>query len=183
MDIERRWDSTVHFSHDTFKHFWSDRLLTKRDVLLITGMGWDPRMTVLPGLLRKFGGEGLRRVHLIHYIPAPNYESPHREFIDMNMKELGKTAVDWADVEKIEIYTRKEGNFYIGDDEIAKVYARYDFSSFSDILIDISALPKSLFFTLLLILVRKADSKHPGINIHAVACQDVELDDQIVGGI
>lgn len=136
-------------------------------------------MTALPSLLNEFGGDGLRRVHLVHYTPTPNFESPHHEFIDKNMKELEKTTAGWAVVEKIAIYTRKEGNFYIGDDEIAKSYSRYDFNSFSDILVDVSALPKSLFFTLLLILVKKSDSRHSGVNIHAVACQDVELDSQI----
>jgi hypothetical protein len=70
MDLDRRWDNAVHFSHDSFKHFWADRLKDKRDVLLITGLGWDPRMTALLGLLRELGGGGLRRVHLVHYIYA-----------------------------------------------------------------------------------------------------------------
>jgi hypothetical protein len=179
MDIDTRWDNAVHFSHRSFIDFWTERLRSKRDILLITGLGWDPRMTALPGLLKALGRDGLRCLHLVHYSPGPSFESPHQEFIDRNKKELERIALDWAEVKEIRINTRKEGNFYIGDDEIAKAYYRYDFSPFSDILVDISALPKSLFFTLLLILVRQSCSKHSGVNIHAVACQDVKLDNQI----
>jgi hypothetical protein len=179
MDVNRSWDNAVHFSNGSFKEFWAERLRGKVDVLLITGLGWDPRMTSLPGLFKEFGGMGLRKLHLVHYAPGSNFDSPYQVFIDKNMKELRRITCDWADIQDIRINTRKEGNFYIGDDEIAKAYSGFDFSRFSDILVDISALPKSLFFTLLLILVKQSHFKHLSVNIHAVACQDVELDNQI----
>ncbi len=169
----------MDFSYGSFNRFWSERLKSNRDVLLITGLGWDPRMTALPGLIKEFGGEGRRLVHEIHFSPSLTFESQYREFIEQNANTLNALAANWAEIERINIITRKEGNFYIGDDEIKKHYYQYDFSSFSDILIDISALPKSLFFTLLLILVKKADKRHIDGNIHVVACQDVELDHQI----
>jgi hypothetical protein len=179
LDIERRWDNAVDFSHGSFNNFWSERLKGKRDLLIIIGLGWDPRMSALLGLIKEFGGEGHRLVHEIHFSPSPTFESPYREFIENNGILLNNVASGWADIERINITTRKEGNFYIGDDEIRKFYREYDLGSFSDILVDISALPKSLFFTLLLILVKKVDLKHVPGNIHVVACQDVELDHQI----
>jgi hypothetical protein len=180
MALDSRWDNAVHFNRHSFKTFWEERLRNKGDVLLITGQGWDPRMTILPKLLREIGGSGLRIVHLIHYSPTPDFESPYQTFINKNLEEFEKATAGWADVEKIKIYTRKEGNFYVGDDEIARVYSRYDLSRFTDIVVDISALPKSLFFTLLLVLVKRSDSAYSGVNIHVVACQNVELDNQIM---
>lgn len=93
MDIENRWVDAFHFKPDKFKDFWSNRLKQKKDVLLITGLGWDPRTTVLSKTLQSFGGEGLRHLHLIQYTPSESYESPHEKFIIENYKKMGTVLI------------------------------------------------------------------------------------------
>lgn len=179
MGIERKWDDAIHFKPDSFKPFWSERLKQKRDILLIMGMGWDPRMNALLDALIEFGTEGLRHVHIIHYSPSPSFRSPYKKFIEKNTQQLDELTENWAEQKEVTIITRKEGNLYIGDEEISKYYAKYDLKLYTDVLVDVSSLPKSLYFTLLLILVRKCKRIGEEINLHVVACQDVDLDNRI----
>lgn len=179
MELERKWDNAIHFESTSFNEFLHHRFKQKRDILLIMGIGWDPRMNVLLNVLKSCGGEGLRQLHLVHYTPSPSFTSPYKVFIDENLKQLDELLEDWAEKRQIQIITRKQHNLYVGDEEIIKYYTDYDLSPYTDILVDISSLPKSIYFTLLLILVKKCKIS-PSKNLHVVACQDVELDDKII---
>lgn len=179
MGIKREWDDAIHFRPDLFKQFWCERLKKKRDILLILGLGWDPRMNALPKVLKTFGSEGLRRIHLVHYRPSPSFESPYQNFIIKNIQELDLVTKDWAEKTIVPIFTRREGNLYAGDEEISKYYIEFDITPYTEILVDVSSLPKSLYLTLLLILVKKCIKSSKGINLHVIACQDVDIDAQI----
>jgi len=180
MAVDKRWDDAIHFKPDSFETFWADRLEGAKDILLIIGLGWDPRMTVLSRALKAFGGRGLRHLHLIRYRPSSSYVSPYKEFIDKNIEELDKVIENWAEKKVIDIVTREPNNLYIGDEEISKYYTKFDLTPYTDILVDISSLTKSLYFTLLLILVKKSSNSLCDINVHIVCCQDVVLDSQII---
>jgi len=183
MAIERNWDDAIHYKPDFFNSFWSERLNCRRDLLLILGLGWDPRMNALPKALKTFDTKGLRHIHLIKYRPSPSFESPHQKFIEKNTQELDLLTENWAKKTDVSIFTRKEGNLYVGDEEISKYYTKFDISPYTEILIDISSLTKSLYFTLLLILVKKCTKIGEKINLHVVACQDVDLDSQITESV
>ena len=180
MGIVRTWNDAVHLQPDAFQHFWSERLKKKREILLILGLGWDPRMTALLSVLKDLGGKGSRYVHLVRYSPSRSFKSPHKEFIDKNLSELDQTMQNWGEKQNIEIITRAEDNLYIGDSELSKFYVQFDLRPFSDILVDVSSMPKSLYFTLLLILVKNSEKQSQSINLHVIACQDSVLDNQII---
>ena len=180
MGIVRTWNYAVHLQPDAFQHFWSERLKKKREILLILGLGWDPRMTALLSVLKDLGGKGSRYVHLVRYSPSRSFKSPHKEFIDKNLSELDQTMQNWGEKQNIEIITRAEDNLYVGDSELSKFYVQFDLRPFSDILVDVSSMPKSLYFTLLLILVKNSEKQSQSINLHVIACQDSVLDNQIV---
>ena len=183
MVIERNWDDAIHLKPKFFENFWVQRLKNKRDILVICGLGWDPRMTTLLSTLKNFGGFGLRDLHLVIYRPSPSFTSSHKKFIDKNFEELEKIVEKWMVKREIEIKTRKEDNRYGGDARISKFYTQYDISQYTDILVDISALPKSLYFPLLLVLVEKCKRIDRRINLYVIACQDVDIDSQITESI
>jgi hypothetical protein len=184
MGLERHWDDAIHLKPGDFERFWLKRLEPRRDVLVICGLGWDPRMTTLLSTLKNSGGEGLRQLHLINYRPSPTFKSQYQRFIDKNEEQLVKLVDGWMTKNEIPIKTRiEDNNRYAGDDEIAKFYKNFDISHYTEILVDISALTKSLYFTLLLILVKKCEKISKAINLHVIACQDVELDDRIIESI
>lgn len=183
MGIERMWDDAIHLKGEAFEEFWGRRLKQKRDILVIGGLGWDPRMTALVSTLKDSGGDGLRHLHLINYRPTASFESPHKKFIERNIEYLEYLINGWMIKEDVNIITRKEDNRYSGDDEIAKYYMRRDISHYTEILVDVSALPKSLYFTLLLVLVKKCRDINRGINLQVIACQDADLDSRIIESI
>jgi len=178
MIKERIWYNAIHFKPEEFNRFWLERLNAKRSILIITGAGWDPRMTALPLLLKSFGGHGLRHLHRIDYTPSQGFESPHEKFIQKNIEALDKILENWAETKNFEIITRNRDNRYIGDEAIASHYKEIDLTPYTDVFVDVSSLSKSLYFTMLLILVKKAMDNHK-VNIYVVVCQDVELDNQI----
>lgn len=180
MAIKRQWDDAIHFLPADFQQFWSERLKHKRSILLITGLGWDPRMSVLPELLKELGGDGARNFHLIKYAPSASFVSPYQSLIDKNIASLHEQSTYWGEITNVKINTRKNGISYIGDNEISKYYIKFDLDAFDDVIIDISALPKSLYFTLLKILTRKSTDNGHRTNIHVIACQDVALDNMII---
>lgn len=183
MVIEKRWDNAIYFKPNEFKAFWNERLKQERNILIITGLGWDPRMMALPSRLKSFGGKGMRNLHVISYKPSSTFESLHKKFIDKNTQELDIIKESWAEKKQIEINTRRNNNLYIGDEEISQYFINSDFEQFTDILVDISSLPKSLYFTLLYVLVRKAIKITKEINIYVVACHDVNFDSQITESV
>jgi hypothetical protein len=183
MVIERKWEDAIHLKHKFFEDFWKQRLEQKRDILVICGLGWDPRMTILLSVLKDFGGRGLRHLHLINYRPYPSFESTYKKFIEKNVEEKKRLCAHWMIEKEISIITRKEDNRYAGDDEISRSYTGCDISQYSEIQVDISALPKSLYFPLLQVLVKKCKKSNNGINLHVIACQDVSLDNQIIESI
>jgi hypothetical protein len=183
MAIERQWDDAIHLKPGEVKNFWLQRLSKKKDILVICGLGWDPRMTTLLSTLKDFGGDGLRHLHLINYRPSPTFKSSKKNFIDKNSQELERLIINWMVKTDIKIITRREGNRYAGDAKISKYYVDFDISGYTDILVDISALPKSLYFTLLLMLVKKCKQINRGINLHVIACQDVDLDNRIIESV
>ncbi len=180
MEINRRWYDAIHFKPDDFVSFWRERLESPRNLLLILGSGWDPRMTATAGILKSFGGEGRRDLHLLRFSPSKAFKSPHKQFIDKNLQCLRGIENGWATITEIHIETRKEENLYVGDERISIEYKDFDLSPYTDVIIDISSLPKSLYFPLLLILVKKSLSENEATSIHIAACQDPELDNQII---
>lgn len=179
MVTARKWEDCLHLEPTDFEKYWANRMRGKKDILLIVGLGWDPRMTALARVFKSYGGDGARHVHLIRYSPSQSFQSPHKKFIERNIQELERVLDKWAEKVEIPISTRREGNLYIGDEEISRYYTGFELSHYDDILVDVSSLPKSLYFTLLLVLVRKCSRLSPIKNVHVIICQDVELDAQI----
>ena len=180
MALDRRWYDAIHFKPDEFETFWSERLKDARSLLLILGMGWDPRMTATVGALKSLGGGRRIDLHLIRFSPSRVFQSPHQKFINKNSEYLRNTMDGWAHLSETLIETRNADNHYVGDERISAAYKAFDLGGYSDIIIDISALPKSLYFPLLLILVKKSMDGDEKANIHIAACQDSEFDSQII---
>lgn len=178
-----RWNYALHFQPETIKGFWKERIKKKRDILLILGSGWDPRMTVFVRILKELGGAGKRDIHLINYRPSITFKSPYQEYIDTNNKTLDLLTKSWALKETVDITTRNAESLYIGDKEIARHYKQLDLSEYTEILVDLSSLPKSLYFTLLYVIVSKAINHHRDLNVHAIVCQNSELDSRIAESV
>lgn len=178
--MNRRWYDAIHFEPGKFEAFWSERLRDTRELLMILGLGWDPRMTATASVIKSFGRKGRRDLHLIRFSPSKVFRSPHEKYIDKNYRYLNDIANGWASITESQIETRREDNHYIGDENISEIYRNINLCTYNDIIVDISSLPKSLYFPLLLVIVRKCIRDNEPVNIHVTACQDTVFDNNIV---
>lgn len=184
VKVNNKWDYALHITPGKIESFWVNRLKEERGILLITGLGWDPRMTAFTGALKDYGGLGVRDIHIIDYKPFPSFKSPHQSFININTKIVNSLTKDWGEKTIVNITTRSKESLYIGDKEIEKYSMGIDLSKYSEILVDLSALPKSLYFTLLYVLIKKSEKFYNNKkNIYAIVCQNPKLDSQIIESV
>jgi len=180
LKVNNKWDYALHITPEKMRLFWGDRLKEKREILLITGLGWDPRMTAFANVLKNYGGAGIRDIHIINYKPSSSFKSPYQNLIDINTKIVDSLTNNWGEKTIVNITTRSNESMYIGDKEIEKYSMDIDLSKYSEIIVDLSSLPKSLYFTLLYVLIKKSEKFFNNKkNIYAIVCQNSELDSQI----
>ena len=177
-----RWLNYVLRGEARFESFWSSFLnFASRDLLFVVGKGFDPRMPNAVAKLLALGGDGLRHCVLVKYdegvaSPSRSHDSSvtaNVNTIEMFFKESGglttKEIRMWSD----------DGRRRVGSRGAAELFASTDaIKSYTDILVDISALPRSLYMPLLAKLLhlidRMNDSKRP--NLHVLVGDNPELD-------
>ena len=178
-----RWKNYIINKGVNVCTFWEDHLADKaRNLLFIMGQGFDPRMCNGATTILKQGGEGLRNCLLIEYDEGP--ESPSIKYADLVEKNrlllnelFGEENLE---VRKLQM---------LSDDgrRIGSIRASYlvrdinELKSYTDIIIDISAIPRGIYFPLvakILQLIDNSEKKEP-INLHVVVTEDIELDKRI----
>lgn len=180
-----RWADYFLISGDNFTSFWSSLLCSKsRNLLFVLGLGFDPRMCSAIQEIVKQGGEGLRNCLLLVFDEGLNSPSKqHSDRVQQNQDQLQRLMSDPKRIREHEITMWSEDGRRIGARNAASVFRRLDdLIQYTDIIIDISALPRSIYFPLLgrlllLIDVRQGDASLP--NLHVVVSESVELDQVI----
>lgn len=180
------WDPYNLFRGEEFDRFWEDHLKTERRLLFIVGMGFDPRML---GALRKIAllGPNAQRQCVAIDIRG-NYSndeaaSKSREKNVLGLAKLfpGRTLqvrhLAPADTDGIRNVSRNA----------AALFADIEtFRSYTDIILDISALPRLVYLTFLNVflgwLVRpKTDAPlATDINLHVVYGESALIDAAII---
>ena len=180
-----RWLNYVLRGGANFESFWRSFLnSTSRDLLFVVGRGFDPRMPNAVATILALGGDGLRHCVLVEYDEGEASPSrSHDDSITANVntieslfKESGglttKQIRMWSD----------DGRRRVGSRGAAEVFASTDaIKSYTDILVDISALPRSLYMPLLAKLLYLVDRLN-GIrrpNLHVLVGDNPELDQLI----
>lgn len=186
FDIRRnlRWDPYVLRHGQTFEHFWSDHLKAKRDVLFILGRGFDPRMTTGPEAILQIEGDGRRDCLLIHFDEGASSPSKqHEPLVRDNVKCLnrlfdGRGSIEtrllemWAD----DGHRRRR----VGARNAAGLLDAESIASYSDIVVDVSALPRAIYFPLVGKLLYLLDAAGPNRgNLHVTVAENMNLDRRI----
>ena len=164
-DTAGRWSTYVRFVDEDLVEHWAQRFADGADVCLIMGIGFDPRMCQgLELLAAEAPSDALS-------VKALDFDSPADSVARESAAETKKrfeSLVDGIDLEFLNIsYRGGVERFARGSADLFK-----DLSSFSqsDIVVDVNALPRSLFFPLiakLLFLCDEAGDNAP--NLHVVA--------------
>lgn len=167
--------------------FWKDYLRKgNRNVLYILGIGFDPR--TLHGIQTIFnsGGEGLRDAILIRYYQSDDEQSKE----PVEPVSTHQQAV-------VDLINAKNGSHRFAhltvrsteDKSIASIKAYQvietleNLSNYTDVIVDISAMPRAIFIPLLNKLLQLIDSNNSPesaiLNLHVVVSENFVLDSKI----
>lgn len=147
------WDPYNLFRGEEFDRFWEDHLKTERRLLFIVGMGFDPRML---GALRKIallGPNAQRQCVAIDMRGNYTNDDAASKSREKNVRGLAKLfpgrtlevrSLSPTDIDGIRNVSRNAAALF------ADIEA---FRSYTDIILDISALPRLVYLTLLNVLL------------------------------
>jgi hypothetical protein len=169
-----------------FDEFW--RLFfseQKRDVLFVIGHGFDTRMCDGIEKLLTFGGDGARDVALISFDEGP--ESPSHTYAEQrkaNGDRIEKLLGGRGTIGHRAIVMFSDERRRVGARSIAQEFASSaEFRSYTDVVVDISALPRGLYLPLLAKMLALFDMDlKDGLrrNLHVVVSHSPSTDGAIV---
>ena len=176
-----RWEYYVLVRGERFQEFWAQQVRKDRcGVLFVIGRGFDPRMVMSVRAVLAAGGHGRRDVLGLEFLEGP---------MSASLNHQGAVEQNWADVVEAVggrgTVSFEALPFWSGEGRrISSQSARDVFQSatrfvgYSDVVIDISSMPRGVYFPLVARLLYLLD--HSGgdrrINLHVVVAEDPHYD-------
>jgi hypothetical protein len=181
-----RWSNYVLASGADLRRLLADHCATaNRDVCVILGEGFDPRMNT--GLRAVLQAGGLGRRHVIRLKFDEGYSSPSRSYEalgNQNLVEFQDLTKDRCTIDLKNVKMWAADGRRISSRSAASLFSSpKDFADFSDLFLDISALPRSIFYPLLaklLYLQEKDSRKGKPLNLFVLVAENAELDGRII---
>lgn len=181
-----RWDQYVLIHNNEINHFWEKHFnnnVPTKNVLFITSKGFDVRMNfVLKNCLSSKPNINLTCL-LVEYHEGSNSPSIfYQESVRENLDELKKTLVDFSHKTYESLYVDLwKDKRRIGDRDISNKIYNYDINPYTDIIVDISSLPRGIYFSLIGTLLKKIDA-HKELNnknLFVTVAENAKIDKQI----
>lgn len=181
-----RWRDYFLRDGDGFDEFWKPFLAEReRGLLFVLGHGFDARMCDGIDRVLSLGGKGARDVALIVFHEGS--ESPSQSYLDQrkaNGERLEKLMRGRGTIDQRNIKMFSDDNRRIGARSIAQAFASAaEFHPYSDVVVDISALPRSLYMPLLAKLLALFDAEPKAgerRNLHVIVSHSPASDGAIV---
>lgn len=181
-----RWDTYVLESGEALRDLWAARKDGCKRVLLLVGHGFDPRMCVGARLLASAGILEKTDLRLLDYSDgAQPATAAVAALVEQNREAAKAIGGSSASFDIIPVPLRSADGRRIGARSASSlVSTRVSLDEFSDIIIDISALPRTLYFPLVGALLDAVDragrNNHGAPNIHLLVAESSTLDRRIV---
>lgn len=171
---EYRWKDCVQHRRDEVPAFVDDYFgRSSGQVLFVGGAGFDPRACTVAELIAKSADDRLRAVFLKEERPEP---APLlRAKADENRQRLAAAVPDH---EVVEIHAFATDNAAVVGREAVLAFSGRDLSTFSDIVLDLSALSIGASFPLTRYLLEMSE-RSGSLNLHLVVAADSGIDDSI----
>jgi hypothetical protein len=147
-----RWRDYVLNSGQEFAAFWESHLHEgTRHVLFVLGKGFDPRMCLGFTALINAGGDGRRDVLAINFKEGEASPSRvHAPLVDANWNTLQALLKQHGTLSVHQINMWSGDGRRIGSRSAAAIFdSLADFGGYTDIVIDISSMPRSVYFPLI----------------------------------
>ena len=182
-----RWDPGFLRSGTEFESFWT-ALATGPDStrrgLLIAGRGFDPRTTVGPSAIAtaRFPIAAYCLIQLTNQQDSPGRP---RNWSAVTNEKTVRGLFPNAQFGLKKIAVRDVSGRLVGSAQIRALLSDRDWlAGFTDVIVDITALPTSVTFPLLGALISAYDALYdearPAFNLHCIVCENAALDERIV---
>lgn len=177
-----RWANYFLSGGSDFAPFWEFFLHSQqRHILFVLGLGFDPRMCSAIREIMNQGGDGKRDCLLLVFDEGPDSPSKqHGDRVQLNREELQQLLADRGSIREHELRMWSADGRRIGSRNAASVFRRIDdITQYTDVVVDISALPRSIYFPLIGRLLFLLDSRQSSIslpNVHVVVSESIDLD-------
>ncbi|WP_408891634.1 hypothetical protein ACJ2CR_19425 [Myxococcus faecalis] len=181
-----RWRDYFLRGGEHFDEFWKPFLSErKRNLLFVLGHGFDTRMCDGIERVMALGGEGTRDVALISFDEGP--ESPSNSYAPQrkaNGARLEKLVQGRGHIGHRTITMFSDERRRIGARSIAQEFqSPAEFRSYTDVVVDISALPRGLYLPLLVKFLNLFDAESIGgekRNLHVIVSHSPSTDGAII---
>ncbi|MBV9122145.1 MAG: hypothetical protein JO112_02135 [Planctomycetes bacterium] len=178
-----RWQHYVLLQGERLRAFWVDHLSQReRNLLFVLGRGFDPRMCMGLQLILEMGGSGQRDVLALDFREGP--ASPSLVYQDL--VEANWTALQGLFQGRGQITTRPlefwsvEGRRASSQNARDLFMSSHCFAGYTDVVVDVSAMPRSVFFPLLARILNLLDVARavpvPTANLHVLVADNPPLD-------
>ena len=181
-----RWDPYLLLEGDEVLEFWNSCLPTgvEGKMLYIMGQGFDPRMNVGIHQLMQASYNGSCDCVTVEMLNERH--QPHEEFAEAaarNLDDLEKLKSARLRVvsKSVELWREEGGNRERTGPELAgRLFPSAEISGYTDVVLDVSAFPRGVYFPLLASLLKTIDAMDSGKpNLHVFAAEDAKLDGRI----
>ena len=175
-----RWGNHYLCPPAEFDEFWQTYTEAgTRSCLLIAGRGFDPRTLEAPRALVHSGLE-IVAASLIHLIDRYNPSHPASQSEAAQRNENAFRALIGSSSVSVEsVVTRTSDGLVTGGQQAYNSYADFNPESYTDVIVDITALPTSIYFPLIGTLLRIHDETQAAWNLHCVVCENAQMDHAI----
>lgn len=185
------WDDYVLAHGNEFACFWEQQLKSRsRNLLFVIGLGFDPRMCTALRSLLQAGGDGRRDCIALEYDEGDRSSSQqYKSLAEANREELrhlverdGRGALR---VHALQVWSG-DGRRIASRSAAQVIQSAADVAGYDDIIVDISAMPRGIYFALihkLLLLLGAgavASTAPRAPNLHVVVSEHSVLDARIV---
>ncbi len=186
MSLAGRWSNYVLASGEELQKLLKLHCANaKRDICFILGQGFDPRMNMGLHAVLEAGGEGRRHIVSLEFDEGSSSPSHyHQDSVDQNLIELQRLKNGHCTNEVKTVKMWAPDGRRISSRSAANLYSRAEeFAGFSDVFLDISALPRSIFYPLLakLLYLQEHDSgEGRKLNLFVLVAESPQVDAQII---
>jgi hypothetical protein len=175
MNDIRRWNRCISHRGAKTELFLAD-YLSNQDarVLLIAGIGFDPRSTRVCKLLAPILGPRLTGLFLREQRPEP-----HRELVERsqrNYEEMIKLVPNFSE-ETVDVFA-PDGAVIGGRNAVRAVHEK-SMTDFTDLIIDFSAISIGVGFPITRLLFDRVCSGAESYNLHVLVTDEPFIDDQV----
>jgi hypothetical protein len=181
-----RWQNYVLDHGSGLELFWEEHLKTRdRNVLVVVGKGFDPRMCQGVETLMRAGGNGARAVLAISFDEGPTSPSMvYKARVDENWRGLQGIMSRRGELSERSLKMWSDDGRRVSSRSAANVFNSVDdFKDVDDLIIDVSSMPRNVYLPLIAKALYLLDGQDETAalrpNLHVFVSEDPVLDHRI----